>query len=96
MTSISEEVQQLQLRILELEKQQKELEENDKKTSIEYNFKVLNNVLNEKKTKIANDRYSKSVPLARYYDQQLVTHLEAIYNILHVVDERLKKLEKTK
>ena len=96
MPSVSEEIQQLQLRILELEKQQKELEENDKKTSIEYNFKVLNNILNEKKTKIANDRYSKSVPLARYYDQQLVTHLEAIYNILHVVDERLKKLEKTK
>jgi hypothetical protein len=96
MPSVSEEIQQLQLRILELEKQQKELEENDKKTSIEYNFKVLNNVLNEKKTKIANDRYSKSVPLARYYDQQLVTHLDAIYNILHVVDERLKKLEKTK
>jgi hypothetical protein len=94
MPSVSEEIQQLQLRILELEKQQKELEENDKKTSIEYNFKVLNNILNEKKTKIANDRYSKSVPLARYYDQQLVTHLEAIYNILHVVDERLKKLEK--
>ena len=56
--------------------------------------KVINNVLNEKKTNIANDRYSKSVPLARYYDQQLVTHLDAIYNILQVVDERLKKLEK--
>ena len=93
MTSVSEEIQQLQLRILELEKQQKELEENDKKTSIEYNFKVLNNILNEKKTKIANDRYSKSVPLARYYDQQLVTHLEAIYNILQILDGRLKNLE---
>ena len=31
MTSISEEIQQLQLRILELENQQKELDENDKK-----------------------------------------------------------------
>ena len=40
-----------------------------------------------------NNRYSKSVPLARYYDQQLVTHLEAINNILQIVDERLKKLE---
>lgn len=48
----------------------------------------------KKKTNIANDRYTKSVPLARYYDQQLVTHLDAIYNILHIVDERLKKLEK--
>jgi hypothetical protein len=37
--------------------------------------------------------YSKSVPLARYFDQQLITRLEAIYNILQTFDERLKKLE---
>jgi len=91
MSSITEEIQQLQLRILELEKQQKD--ESTKKTSIHHNFKVLNDILNEKKTAINNNRYSKSVPLARYYDQELVTHLEAIYNILQIVDERLKKLE---
>ena len=93
MTSVTEEIQQLQLRILELEKQKKEKDESDKKTSIDHNFNVINDVLTEKKTAIDNNRYSKSVPLARYYDQQLVTHLEAIYNILQIVDERLKKLE---
>jgi hypothetical protein len=93
MNSDTEEIQQLQLRILELEKQKKEKDEIDKKTSIDHNFKVINDVLNEKKTAINNNRYSKSVPLARYYDQELVTHLEAIYNILRIVDERLKKLE---
>lgn len=93
MSSITEEIQQLQLRILELEKQQKEKDESDKKTLIEHNFKVINDVLTEKKTAINNNRYSKSVPLARYYDQELVRHLEAIYNILQIVDERLKKLE---
>jgi hypothetical protein len=93
MSSIIEEIQQLQLRILELEKQQKEKNESDKKTSIEHNFKVINDVLTEKKTAINNDRYSKSVPLARYYDEQLVRRLEAIYNILQIVDERLKKIE---
>jgi hypothetical protein len=93
MSFISQEIQQLQLRILELEEQKKEQDENDKKTSIEHNFNVINDLLNEKKTNITNNRYSKSVPLARYYDQQLVTHLEAIYNILKIVDERLKKLE---
>jgi hypothetical protein len=93
MSSITEEIQQLQLRILELEKQQKEKDESDKKTSIEHNFKVINDVLTEKKTSINNNRYSKSVPLARYYDEQLVTRLEAIYNILQIVDERLKKIE---
>jgi len=93
MSSVTEEIQQLQVRILELEKQKKEKYESDKKTSIEHNFKVINDVLIEKKTAINNNRYSKSVPLARYYDQELVTHLEAIYNILQIVDERLKKLE---
>ena len=93
MSSVTEEIQQLQLRILELEKQKKEKDDNDKKTSIDHNFKVINDLLTEKKTAIINNRYSKSVPLARYYDQELVTHLEAIYNILQIVDERLKKLE---
>ena len=93
MSSVTEEIQQLQLRILELEKQKNEKDESDKKTSIDHNFKVINDVLTEKKTAINNNRYSKSVPLARYYDQELVTHLEAIYNILQIVDERLKKLE---
>jgi hypothetical protein len=93
MSSVTEEIQQIQLRILELEKQQKEKDEFDKKTSIDHNFKVINDVLTEKKSAIKNNRYSKSVPLARYYDQKLVTHLEAVYNILQIVDERLKKLE---
>lgn len=93
MSSVPEEIQQLQLRILELEKQKNEKDESDKKTSIDHNFKVINYVLTEKKTAINNNRYSKSVPLARYYDQELVTHLEAIYNILQIVDKRLKKLE---
>jgi hypothetical protein len=93
MSLITEEIQQLQLRMLELEKQQKEKDESDKKTSIEHNFKVINDVLTEKKSAIINNRYSKSVPLARYYDQELVTHLEAIYNILQIFDERLKKIE---
>ena len=93
MSSVTEEIQKLQLRILKLEKQKKEKDESDKKTSIDHNFNVINDVLTEKKTAIDKDKYSKSVPLARYYDQQLVTHLEAIYNILQIVDERLKKLE---
>ena len=93
MSSVTEEIQRLQLKILELEKQKKEKDESDKKLSIDHNFKVINDLLTEKKNAINNNRYSKSVPLARYYDQELVTHLEAIYNILQIVDKRLKKLE---
>ena len=93
MSSVPEEIQQLQLRIVELEKQKKEKDESDKKTSTDHNFNVINDLLTKKKTAINNNRYSKSVPLAKYYDQELVTHLEAVYNILHIIDERLKKLE---
>ena len=92
MSSLTEEIQQLQLR-LELEKQKKEKYESDKKISIDHNFNVINDLLTEKKSAINNNRYSKNVPLAKYYDEELVTHLEAIYNILQIVDERLKKLE---
>ena len=93
MSSITEEIQQLQLRILELEKQKKQYDESDKNTSICHNFKIINDVLVEKKTSIYNNLYSKSVPLARHYDQQLVTQLEAVYNILKILDGRLKELE---
>jgi hypothetical protein len=87
------EIQNLQLRILELEKQKKEKNDNDKKTSLGHNLQVINDVLIKKETAININRYSKSVPLARYYDQELVTHLEAIYNILQILDNRLSKLE---
>ena len=48
MSLITEEIKQLQLRILELEKEQKEKDEIDKKTSIDHNFNVINDVLEEK------------------------------------------------
>lgn len=92
MHSVTDEIDQLQLKILELEKL-KILELEKRKKLIDYNFNVINDILTEKKTSINNNRYSKSIPLARYYDEQLVIQLEAIYNILQNVDERLKKLE---
>ena len=91
--AISEEIQQLQLRIVELEKQEKEKQKTEKETSISHNFTIITDLLNEKKRNIQNNRYSKNVPLARYYDEELVTHLEAIYNILRLFDTRLSKLE---
>lgn len=41
MSSLTEEIQKLQLKILELEKQKKEKDEIDKKTSINHNFKEI-------------------------------------------------------
>jgi hypothetical protein len=93
MNSVSEELKQLQLKIVELEKQQKEEDERAKKLSIDYNFNVIKDVLTNKKTKIYSNYYTSSQVSHKSYDTQLVTHLEAIYNILHILDKRLEKLE---
>ena len=88
--NFNDEMRELQTKILNLEKL-----ENNKKELLDHNFKVINDVLIEKKAAIINNRYSKSEPLARYYDQELVTHLDAIYNILHIFNNRLDKLEES-
>lgn len=94
MNFITEEIQQLQLRILELEKEQKEKDEIDKKTSIDHNFNVINDVLEKKKTFINNNYYSKPRSITGVnYNIDIIIHLEAIYNILQILDQRLKKIE---
>jgi len=96
MSFVSEEIIKLQLRIIELENQQQIENETLNKNSITHNFTIITDLLTKKKTSIKNNRYSKNVPLARYYDEELVTHLEAIYNILQILDTRLSKIENTK
>jgi len=57
MSFLNDEIQQLQLRILELEKQKRKEGKNlRKKESIEYNLQVINYILNNKKTFIDNKR----------------------------------------
>lgn len=91
MTSIREEIQQLQLRILELEEKEKEIE-SYKKTSITHNFNVITDVLTEKKTAIDKIK-PRSLVDAKKYTLGVITHLEAIHNILQILDSRLSKLE---
>ena len=55
MSAYTGEIQQLQLRILELEKQKQY--ESDKKTSIDLNFKVINDLLTERKTWYINKNH---------------------------------------
>ena len=95
----AEEIKNLRLKIIELEKHQQienEIEnETLNKNSISHNFKIISDLLSEKKISIKNNKYSKNVPLARYYDEEFVTHLDAIYNILQIFDTRLSKIENT-
>jgi len=94
MSIIGEEIKNLQLRIVELEKQQQIEKETFNKTSIVHNFSVVTDLLDEKKKAIQNNSYAKNFPLGRWYDQELVTHLEAIYNILQILDARIGNIEK--
>jgi len=98
MNSIDTEIQQLQARIAELEKIKKESAESDsfkliENPSVSDNLDIINNILKDKKRAIVNNRYSSAVPLARFYDQELVTRLEAISNILQQFNKRLIRLE---
>ena len=92
MSSVAEEIRQLQLRILELEKKEQDVI-NKTKLSTEYNFNVINDILSEKKNRVERNTYSKSNKLAKYHDEQLINRLESIYNILQNLDERLKIIE---
>jgi hypothetical protein len=49
--------------------------------------------LSETKTRFKKDNYLRQNQAQKYHDRDLVMRLEAINNILQIVDERLKKLE---
>ena len=56
-------------------------------------MKVLEVIIDEKKKQIANNRYSKSIPLARFYDQEKLSMLEPIFHMLQDIQKRLDVLE---
>lgn len=85
---IDNEIKALKARISMLESHKNELS-----CTPRDNFDVLSNFISERKQAIERNRYSKSIPLARYYDQQQVTYLESILNILTDLDNRLSNLE---
>jgi hypothetical protein len=91
--TITDEIRRLQTRIIELEKKQKEQEEQSKIPSVDQCFHTIRKTLQEKKEAIQRNNYYVSVPLAKYYDKQLVSYLESIYYILINMDDRLVKIE---
>jgi len=84
-----EETEQIQLKIFDLEMQENKKHKN---SPIKYDLYVIDDVLNIKKNRIKNSKYGAG-PLEKLRDQQLVRYLEAIYNILQNLDDRLSKLE---
>lgn len=92
MSQLDIELEVVRNRLAYLEKQkQDEIEkELDKQTRP---LKVLDAIIDAKRKQIEQNRYSKSIPLARFYDQEKLEMLEPIFNMLKSIDERLQALE---
>jgi hypothetical protein len=91
-TEMESELNLLKQRIAFLEEQKRNQieKEAEKKANP---LKVLEVIIDEKKKQIANNRYSKSIPLARFYDEEKVSMLEPIFNMLVDIQKRLDILE---
>lgn len=91
MSQLDTELTLLKQKIAALEEQKRiELEKEAEKK--ENPLKVLEEILNEKKKQIANNRYSKQIPL--FVEQEKVSMLEPIFNMLQDIQKRLDTLEK--
>lgn len=93
-TNLEDEIMMMKNKLELLEKQKQYDEQQNIINNIDYNLTTLNQFICETKTNIDNNRYSKSVPLARWNDTRIVSYLEPIYNILKNLHEKLDKLEK--
>jgi hypothetical protein len=98
MSFISEEIEKLQLKIVELEKQQQIEKETLNKNSISHNFSIITDLLNKRKPFIENGitYYPKNSHKDMMNTNQLVIQIEAIYNILQILNTRISKIENTK
>jgi hypothetical protein len=47
----------------------------------------------DKKDAITRNKYSKSIPLAQYYDQEKLTLMETLIEIIQQQNERIQRLE---
>jgi len=95
MPFFSEEIEKLQLRIVELEKQQQIEKETLNKNLISHNFSIITDLLNQRKPFIENGItcYPKNSHRDMMNTNQLVIQIEAIYNILQILDTRISKIE---
>ena len=93
MSQLDSELNALRIRLATLEEQQRIQTEiaSEKKA---FPLKTLEVIIDEKRKQIERNSYSKSVPLARFYDQEKLAFLEPIFNMLKSIQERLDALEK--
>jgi hypothetical protein len=95
MNQVDSELRLLRQRMLYLEQQKiAELERELQKKA--HALQILENFIEDKKERIQKNRYSRSVPLAAYYDGEKIAFLEPILNVLKDFQLRLEALESAK
>jgi len=95
MNQVDSELRLLRQRMLYLEQQKiAELERELQKKA--HALQILENFIEEKKDRIRQNRYSRSVPIAAYYDGEKIAFLEPILNVLKDFQTRLEALESAK
>jgi len=95
MNQVDSELRLLRQRMLYLEQQKiAELERELQKKA--HALQILENFIEDKKERIQKNRYSRSVPLAAYYDGEKIAFLEPILNVLKDFQTRLEALESAK
>jgi hypothetical protein len=92
MSNIDSELSLLKQRLAALE-EQKRIEAEKEAEKKANPMKVLGEILDAKKKQIERNSYSRSLPLARFYDQEKVAMLEPILNMLQDIQKRLTALE---
>jgi hypothetical protein len=93
MSQLDSELNSLRMKLAALEEQKRIENEKELEKKI-FSLKTLEDVINKKRQQIDRNSYSKSIPLARFYDQEKLTYLEPIFNMLKNINERLEILEK--
>lgn len=93
MSHLDSELNALRIRLANLE-EQKRIESETASEKKAFPLKTLEGIIDAKRKQIDRNSYSKSLPLARVYDQEKLAFLEPIFNMLKNVHERLDALEK--
>ena len=92
MSQLDSELNTLRIRLATLEKQ-KRIQSETAAEKKAFPLKILEGIIDEKSKQIERNSYSKSLPLARFYDQEKIAFLEPIFNMLKNIQERLDTLE---
>ena len=91
MDKMNGEIEALKNKLVQLENAKKDF--NETKTDINKNFEILNQAIDSRRKKVDGNRYSKSCIVAKFIDRDMIDPLQAIYNILSIMNNRLNELE---